>query len=264
MADISTLTVEPPAKEPIPIHPIHVSGMAYAKVIDGMMNVGFYLDQSTPDGGSERVIVAKLIFPARPTTVARALVVNHAMLEGAMRERQIPANDGRSRRFVLGRNALLTRLTLGRNLAKAVSFALISRAIRRTKTQKHETRLRQAGRCPAKPGISRCGSPDTPRKAESLQVPFLAAAELCPQIVRALRRDLIPNGEAMSFERLSTNQPSLFTEPESAGASPAPRVRSARSANRAAWWEQDLSRTATYLMGQARSDEERAFVEHLK
>ena len=68
----------------------------------------------------------------------------------------------------------------------------------------------------------------------------------------------------MSFERLSTNQPSLFTEPESAGASPAPRVRSARSANRAAWWEQDLSRTATYLMGQARSDEERAFVEHLK
>jgi hypothetical protein len=86
MVDKSTLTVEPPAKEPIPIHPIHVSGMAYAKVINGMMNVGFYRDLPTPDGGSERVIVAKLIFPARPTTVARALVVIHDMLEGAMRE----------------------------------------------------------------------------------------------------------------------------------------------------------------------------------
>jgi hypothetical protein len=67
----------------------------------------------------------------------------------------------------------------------------------------------------------------------------------------------------MSFEHLSTNQPSLFTEPESASPSPAPRVKSARSANRAAWWQQDLSRTATYLMGQARNDDERAFVERL-
>ena len=67
----------------------------------------------------------------------------------------------------------------------------------------------------------------------------------------------------MSFEHLSANQPGLFAEPESVGACPAPRVKSARSANRAAWWEQDLSRTATYLMGQARNDEERAFVERL-
>ena len=67
----------------------------------------------------------------------------------------------------------------------------------------------------------------------------------------------------MSFEQLSANQPGLFAEPESAGASPTPRVKSARSANRAAWWEQDLSRTATYLMGQARNDDERAFVERL-
>ena len=67
----------------------------------------------------------------------------------------------------------------------------------------------------------------------------------------------------MSFEHLSANQPGLFAEPESASPSPAPRVKSARSANRAAWWEQDLSRTATYLMGQARNDEERAFVERL-
>jgi hypothetical protein len=67
----------------------------------------------------------------------------------------------------------------------------------------------------------------------------------------------------MSFERLSTNQPSLFTEPECACASPAPRVRSARSFNRAGWWQQDLTRTATYLMGQARNDDERAFVERL-
>jgi hypothetical protein len=41
----------------------------------------------------------------------------------------------------------------------------------------------------------------------------------------------------------------LFTEPEGASAFPASRVKSAHSANRAAWWEQDLSRTATYLMG---------------
>ncbi len=67
----------------------------------------------------------------------------------------------------------------------------------------------------------------------------------------------------MSFEHLSTNQPSLFTELECASASPAPRVKSARSANRAAWWQQDLSRTTTYLMGQARNDDERAFVERL-
>jgi hypothetical protein len=51
-----------------------------------MMNVGFYLDRPSPDGGSERVIVAKLTFPARPTTVARAVAVNDALLEGAMRE----------------------------------------------------------------------------------------------------------------------------------------------------------------------------------
>lgn len=40
-------------------------------------------------------------------------------------------------------------------------------------------------------------------------------------------------------------------------------MKSARSANRAAWWEQDVSRTASYLMGQCRTDEERAFIERL-
>src|SRR5271166_5042692 len=84
-----------------------------------------------------------------------------------------------------------------------------------------------------------------------------------PEIVRASSAGLDPEGECMSLEHLSTSQPSLFTEPESASASPAPRVKSARSANRAAWWEQDLSRTATYLLGQARTDDERAFVERL-
>ena len=84
--DVSTLTDGPPAKEPVPIEPIHVSGMAYAKIIDGMMNVGFYRDQATPDGGSERVIVAKLMFPGNVSTVIRALMVNQSMLDGAMRE----------------------------------------------------------------------------------------------------------------------------------------------------------------------------------
>ena len=67
----------------------------------------------------------------------------------------------------------------------------------------------------------------------------------------------------MSFEPFSTNQPALFSgmEPEGFGAPfPAP-VKSARRRNRAAWWRQDLSRTALYLMGQARTEDERAFVE---
>jgi hypothetical protein len=67
----------------------------------------------------------------------------------------------------------------------------------------------------------------------------------------------------MTFQQLSTNQPGLFVELESPDAPPAPRVKSARSTNRAASWQQDLSRTASYLMGQARTDEERAFVERL-
>jgi hypothetical protein len=45
--------------------------------------------------------------------------------------------------------------------------------------------------------------------------------------------------------------------------SPAPRPRSARSANRAAWWEQDLNRSAAYLMGKARNEEERELIGRL-
>jgi len=67
----------------------------------------------------------------------------------------------------------------------------------------------------------------------------------------------------MSFEQVSTNQPALFPEMESAAPSPTPRVKSERSAKRAAAWEQDLTRTASYLMGQARTEDERAFVERL-
>src|SRR5271157_3452235 len=122
----------------------------------------------------------------------------------------------------------------------------------------------KAGRCLGKAGEDQIyRRTDIPRKLDPTQAPFLAVAELCLKSCAPLRRDLIPNGEAMSFEHLSTNQPSLFTEPESASPPPAPRVKSARSTNRAAWWEQDLSRTATYLMGQARNDGERAFVERL-
>jgi hypothetical protein len=70
----------------------------------------------------------------------------------------------------------------------------------------------------------------------------------------------------MSFEPFSTNQPPLFSGMESEGfdAPPSPAaVKSARSRNRAAWWRQDLDRTAVYLMGQARTEDERAFVEQL-
>jgi hypothetical protein len=53
-------------------------------------------------------------------------------------------------------------------------------------------------------------------------------------------------------------------EAEGCGAPPSPPpVKSARSRNRAAWWRQDLDRTAFYLMGQARTEDERAFVEQL-
>src|ERR1700731_5392440 len=69
----------------------------------------------------------------------------------------------------------------------------------------------------------------------------------------------------MSFTQISTNQPPLFSGMESEGVgapSPAP-VKPARSRNRAAWWRQDLDRTAVYLMGQARTEDEHAFVAQL-
>ena len=84
--DISTLTYGAPATEPVPIEAIRVDGMAYAKIIAGMMNVGYFRERPTADGGSERVIVAKLVFPGDPSTVNRALVVTQAGLDGAMRE----------------------------------------------------------------------------------------------------------------------------------------------------------------------------------
>jgi len=84
--DVSTLDGGPPVRETALIQPIYISGMAYAKIIDGMMNVGYYIERATPDGKSERVVVAKLIFPGTACTVARAIAVNHALLDGAMRE----------------------------------------------------------------------------------------------------------------------------------------------------------------------------------
>jgi hypothetical protein len=70
-----------------------------------------------------------------------------------------------------------------------------------------------------------------------------------------------PEGEAISLSQISTNQPTLFgDEPDGLAPSPA-GVKSARSKKRAACREQDLARTTTYLMGQARTEDERAFVE---
>jgi hypothetical protein len=73
-------------------------------------------------------------------------------------------------------------------------------------------------------------------------------------------------GAAMSFEPLSANQTPFFAgmEPEGFAPPPCPApIKSARSRNRAAWWRSDLERTASYLMGQARNEDERAFVEKL-
>ncbi len=96
--DISTLIYGAPATEPVPIEPIRVDGMAYAKIIAGMMNVGYFRERPTADGGSERVIVAKLVFPGDPSTVNRTLVVTQAGLNGAMREQveREQAEPGRS------------------------------------------------------------------------------------------------------------------------------------------------------------------------
>src|ERR1700724_2236331 len=69
----------------------------------------------------------------------------------------------------------------------------------------------------------------------------------------------------MSFEPFSTNHAPLFSGKDAEGdgaPSPAP-VKSARSRNRAAWWQQDLDRPALYLMGQARTEDEHTFVEQL-
>ena len=67
----------------------------------------------------------------------------------------------------------------------------------------------------------------------------------------------------MPFQFSTPDYSRLSDESDPSGASPAPRIKSARSANRAAWWSQDLNRTVSYLLGQARSDDERALVEKL-
>ena len=82
-------------------------------------------------------------------------------------------------------------------------------------------------------------------------------------ILQVANQDYLPDSSGPTGNFKLFDAEFRFAEPESADTSPAPRVRSARSANRSAWWEQDLSRTATYLLGQARSDDERAFVEQL-
>jgi hypothetical protein len=84
--DALTLRGEPPAKEPTLIQPISVSGIAYAKIIDGMMNVGLFHDRAAADGRNERVIVAKLVFPGTASMVKRTVIVGQAMLEAALLE----------------------------------------------------------------------------------------------------------------------------------------------------------------------------------
>jgi hypothetical protein len=93
-----TLRGEPPAKEQAPIQPIHVSGIAYAKIVDGMMNVGLFHDRPMADGRNERVIVAKLVFPGTASLVKRAAIVGQAMLEAALLEQAELEGGGRPKR----------------------------------------------------------------------------------------------------------------------------------------------------------------------
>ncbi len=93
--DALELAGEPPAKELAPIQPVHVSGIAYAKIIDGMMNVGLFREQATLDGRIERVIVAKLVFPGTASIVKRAIIVGQAMLDAALQEQaELQGRDG--------------------------------------------------------------------------------------------------------------------------------------------------------------------------
>lgn len=66
----------------------------------------------------------------------------------------------------------------------------------------------------------------------------------------------------MYFTQVSETSPALFHEFDAAPEKPA-RVKSPRSRNRASAWESDLCKTVAYLFGQARTDEERAFIERL-
>ena len=60
----------------------------------------------------------------------------------------------------------------------------------------------KAGRCPAKPGnIDGLSNRILPEKLNSLQEPFLAAAELCLKSCAPFGGTLIPNGEAMLAEQ---------------------------------------------------------------
>ena len=93
--DLATLTGSPacPAnlRRPWPFHGDHVSGIAYAKIIDGMMNIGLLHERATADG----LIVAKLIFPGTASRVTRAVIVGQAMLDGALREEAELQGSGR-------------------------------------------------------------------------------------------------------------------------------------------------------------------------
>jgi len=66
----------------------------------------------------------------------------------------------------------------------------------------------------------------------------------------------------MSFEPICDSSPALF--PELADETqPSSRARSPRSANRAGAWARDLAQGFTYLMGQARTEDERDAIEGL-
>ena len=59
----------------------------------------------------------------------------------------------------------------------------------------------------------------------------------------------------MTFDHQPANQPCLFAGLAAEPPAPSP-VKSARSRNRAAAWQSGLARTASYLMGQCRSEDD--------
>jgi hypothetical protein len=195
---------------------------------------------------------------ARPFGLAlSALMICARFASGIMRS--VERGAGVFTRFST-RLKKVVRLGDARRLIRRVTFPQFVWRNRPLETQNPP--MRRAG-VPAKPGnIVNFATPILPENSIRCK-PFLATGLLCLKSAPSGRVVHNPNGGIMSFEQVSTNQPALFPEMESAAPSPTPRVKSERNAKRAAAWEQDLTRTASYLMGQARTEDERVFVERL-
>jgi hypothetical protein len=66
--------------EPALIAPQYVSGIAYAKVIGGVLHVAYYTEQPTDNSTIERVITTRLVYSVQGEEMMRT------MIDGAIAE----------------------------------------------------------------------------------------------------------------------------------------------------------------------------------